>query len=140
MQMDAQVLTAHRQQIRTKTQIGKWLDAVTWISRLRAARRWSTFVIKQDFAWATLGEMATRPLSLGCPLETTESDYIAFGQERLEKAEIETCYKLGKSLQLSTQYDHVRFMSDSRLRDVGEEVGTGTLHAQDGTMLRYVGQ
>ena len=31
-------------------------------------------------------------------------------------------------------------MSDSRLRDVGEEVGAGTLHAQDGTVLRNVGQ
>ena len=34
-------------------------------------------------------------------------DYIAFGQERLEVAEIETCYELGKGLQLSSQYDHV---------------------------------
>ena len=33
-----------------------------------------------------------------------------------------------------------RYMSDSRLRDVGEEVGSGTLHAQDGTVRRCVGQ
>ena len=34
-------------------------------------------------------------------------DYTAFGQECLDKGEIETCYELGKSLQLTTQYDHV---------------------------------
>ena len=34
-------------------------------------------------------------------------DYIAFRQERLDKAEFETCCKLGKSLHLSTQCDHV---------------------------------
>ena len=34
-------------------------------------------------------------------------DNIAFGQERLDKADIETYYELGKSLQLRTQYDHV---------------------------------
>ena len=34
-------------------------------------------------------------------------DYIAFGQERLEVADIETYYEHGKGLQLSSQYDHV---------------------------------
>ena len=36
-----------------------------------------------------------------------QRDNIAFGQELLEVADIETCYELGKGLQLGSQYDHV---------------------------------
>ena len=97
----------------TKKQIGKWLETVT--RRSRAARRWSRFVIKQDSVWATFGEngepTASTPLSpsghrIGC---------IAFGQENFVRVS-----NSARSVVI------FRFMSDSRLRDVGEEVGSRT--------------
>ena len=98
-----------------------------------------TFVIKQDFAWATLGGMATRPLSLCCPLRATGSTALLLGRNDLTRLRSKLAMSLVRVFNSARSMIMFRFMSDSRLRDVGEEVGR-TLHAQGGTMLRYVGQ
>ena len=57
-------------------------------------------------------------------------------QERLDEAEIETCYELGESLQLSTQYDHVSVHVRLPLARRWRRSESGTFHAQNGTMRR----
>ena len=140
VQMDELVLMTHRQEITTKTQIGMWLVTATQRSRPRAAGRWSTFVIKQDFAWATLGDMATRQLSLRCHLQATGSTTLLQGRNALKRLKSKLALNLARVFNSAHSVTMFRFMSDSHLRDVGEETGTGTLHAQDGAMLRYAGQ
>ena len=76
-------------------------------------------VIKQEIAWATLGGMATRPLSLRCPPQATGSTTLLLGRNSYDHLPV-----------------HVRLPPARRWRRDRE----GTLHVQDGTMLRYVGQ
>ena len=133
MQMDLLVLITHRQQITTKTQIGMRLETVTRRSRPRAAGRWSTFVVN---TWRNGDPTAITPLFPS----GHQIDCIAFGQERLDKAEVELATNLVRVFNSARNTIMFLFVSDSRLRDVGEEMGTGTIDAQDGTWLRRVGQ
>ena len=74
------------------------------------------------------------------PPQATRFDHIAFGQERLEVAEIETCYELGKrGSSRAHNTTKSRFMVAGHLRDVGA-VAPEILLAPAGTMLPCVGR
>ena len=103
------------------------------------AGKWSIFVIKRDHDWATLRRNgAPTAFTLMSP-SGHRLDCIALGQERQDVPEIETCYELGKGLQLSSQQDqvpvHVRLPPARRWRR-----GNDRLPTPDGTTPLCVGR
>ena len=106
--MDVLVLITHRQQITTKTQIGKWVERLCPGDHDRQRQGDGQHfsgeaVLCMGNTWRNVDPTTFTPLSTS----GHRIDCTAFGRKRLDKAEIETCYELGKSLQPSTQCDHV---------------------------------